>query len=120
MKSEWADYTAVQADCGNLSGNKLTRISSGNTRPQSSQLTEPLWSDPGLKSGINVAQANLHLKKKKMQVGNELSNILPKILAPEEKAATTTFSNSCNNIVIIVCDCWTWTTNGHELLCMHW
>ena len=31
-KSEWADYAAVQAECGNLSGNKLTRNSSGNTR----------------------------------------------------------------------------------------
>ena len=42
MKSEWADYDAVQAVCGNLSGNELTRNSSGNTRPQSSQLAEPL------------------------------------------------------------------------------
>ena len=62
MKSEWADYTAVQADCGNLSGNKLTRISSGNTRPQSSQLTEPLWTDPSLKSA---------LEKKKKSGGRE-------------------------------------------------
>ena len=30
MKSEWADYAAVQAQCGNLSGNELTRNSSGN------------------------------------------------------------------------------------------
>ena len=42
MKSEWADY-AVQAW-------------SGNTRPQSSQLAEPLWTDPGLKSGISVRE----------------------------------------------------------------
>ena len=28
-KSEWADYAAVQAQCGNLSGNELTRNSSG-------------------------------------------------------------------------------------------
>ena len=41
-KSEWADYAAVQAQCGNLSGNELTRNSSGNTRSQSSQLAEPL------------------------------------------------------------------------------
>ena len=26
----------------------------GHTRPQSSQLAEPLWNDPGLKSGISV------------------------------------------------------------------
>ena len=46
-KSEWADYAAVQAQCGNQSGNQLTRNSSGNTRSQSSQLAEPLWTDPG-------------------------------------------------------------------------
>ena len=42
LKSEWADYAAIQAECGNLSGNELTRNSSGNTRLQSSQLAEPL------------------------------------------------------------------------------
>ena len=51
-KSEWADYVAVQAWCGNLSGNELTRNSSGNTRSRWSQLAEPLYTDPGLKSGI--------------------------------------------------------------------
>ena len=64
MKSEWADYAALQATCGNLSGNKLTRNSSGNTQPQLSQLSEPLWTDPGPKSGISV-WPNLHLKEKK-------------------------------------------------------
>ena len=54
MKSEWADNAAVQAPCWNLSGNKLTCNLSGNTYPQSSQLAEPLWTDPGLKSGISV------------------------------------------------------------------
>ena len=48
-KSEWADYAAVQAECKNLSGNELTRNSSGNTQSQSSQLAEPLLTDPGLK-----------------------------------------------------------------------
>ena len=32
---------------GNLSGNELTRNLSENIRPQSSQLAEPLWTDPG-------------------------------------------------------------------------
>ena len=35
---------------------KFTRNSSGNARPQSSQLAEPLWADPGLKSGIGARQ----------------------------------------------------------------
>ena len=56
-KSEWTDYAAVQTYCGNLSGNELTRSSSGNnTRSQSSQLSEPLWTDPGLNSGISVRE----------------------------------------------------------------
>ena len=46
---EWADYAAIQAECGNLAGNELTRNSSGNTQSQSSQLAEPLWTDPGQK-----------------------------------------------------------------------
>ena len=56
MKSEWADYAAIQAECGNLSGNELTCTSSGNTHSQSSQLAESLWTDPGLKSGISVCE----------------------------------------------------------------
>ena len=47
-KLEWANYAAVQAQCGNLSGNELTRYSSGNTWSQLSQLTKPLWTNPGL------------------------------------------------------------------------
>ena len=41
-KSKWANCAAVQAECGNLSGNERTRNSSGNTRSQSSQLAGPL------------------------------------------------------------------------------
>ena len=42
---------------------------SGNIRPQSSQLAEPLWTDPGIKSGISVCE--LHFKKKKKKAGEE-------------------------------------------------
>ena len=76
-KSEWAGYAAVQAECGNLSGKELTRNSSGNTRSQSAQFAEPLWTDPGLKSGISLLELISTLKKK-VQVGNKLSNIFPK------------------------------------------
>ena len=45
-RSEWAgDYAAVQAECGNLSGNELTRNLSGKIWPQSFQLAEPLHVD---------------------------------------------------------------------------
>ena len=39
---------------GTLSGIELTRNSSGYTRSQSSQLAEPLWTNPGVKSEISV------------------------------------------------------------------
>ena len=55
-KSGWAGYAAVQAECGNLSGNELTRNSSGNTRLQSSQLAEPLWTVPDRRSGISLRE----------------------------------------------------------------
>ena len=37
-------------------GSELTCNLSGNAQPQSSQLAEPLWTDPGLKSGISVQE----------------------------------------------------------------
>ena len=69
--------TLIQALCGNLSGNELMRNLSGNTRPQSSQLAEPLWADPGVKGGISVLELASTLKNKKVQAGNDWSNILP-------------------------------------------
>ena len=53
-KSEWVDY-AVQANVRTYltssHANKLTRYLLGNARPQTSQLAEPSWTDPGWKSG---------------------------------------------------------------------
>ena len=86
-KSEWADYAAVRAECGNLSGNELTRNSSENTQSQSSQLAEPLWTDPGLQSGISLREL-ISLKKKKSAGGGKNYKHSPKILAGEEKATT--------------------------------
>ena len=56
MELEWAGYAAVQAQCGNLSGNELTHNLQGNTQSQLSPLAEPLWIDPGQKSGISVRE----------------------------------------------------------------
>ena len=50
---------------GNYHGNELTRNLSGNTGPQSSQLAEPLWTDPCLESGIVVRELISALKKKR-------------------------------------------------------
>ena len=58
-----ADYAAFQVKFGKLSGNELTCNLSGNIWPQSSQLTEPMWTDPDIKSGINVRKLISNLKK---------------------------------------------------------
>ena len=84
MKSEWADCAAVQAECGNPLGNELTRNSSGNTLLQSSQLAEPLWTDPGLKSGISLREL-ISTSKKKNAGGEWIVEHSPKFLAREEK-----------------------------------
>ena len=55
-KSEWADYAVVQAQCWNLSRNKLTRNLSRIIWPKSSQFTEPLWTYPAIKTGISVPE----------------------------------------------------------------
>ena len=72
-------------------GNGLKCNSLGKIRPQSSQLAESLWTDPGINGGISVRELISTLKKK-AQAGNEWSKILKKILASEEKATTTTLN----------------------------
>ena len=52
--------------------NKFTDNSSGNAHPQSSKITEPLWTDPGLKSRTGVLELFL-IKWEKAQVGNDSS-----------------------------------------------
>ena len=62
--------------CVNLSRNELTRNLSGNIRPQSSQLSEPLWTDPGLKSGISARELISTSKKKKKKKSRRGMNSL--------------------------------------------
>ena len=50
-----------------------------------SQLAEPLWTDPGIKSGLSVREQNIHFQKEKKQEGNEWSSILPKSLQVRKK-----------------------------------
>ena len=57
--------------------NELTRNSSGNTRPQSFQLAEPLWTDPGQRSGISVCDLISTLKKKKRRRGMNCQAFFP-------------------------------------------
>ena len=90
MKSEWADYAPVQAQCGKISGNELIRNLSVNTRPRSSQFAEPLWTDPGI-SGISVRElivTSEEKEKKKKKEGKKERNAR----ANEEIATTATTS----------------------------
>ena len=80
--------------CESIRENELTRNLSGNAQPQSSQLTEPLWTDPGQKSVIGVHKLVPTLKKKKNAGGGWFIKSYPKILACEEQATTTTMYKS--------------------------
>ena len=65
---------------GKLFGKEFTRNLSGTIGPQSSQLAELLWTDPGINSGISARELISTSKQRKTeaQAGNEWSNILPK------------------------------------------
>ena len=108
-KSELADYAAVQAECGNQSGNELTRNSSGNTLLQSSQLSEPLWTDPGLKSGISV-----YLHQPSLWMGRPTSNWTPWV------ASVLTAGEMCGHTItthinaLSLWDMWTHYHQSHQ------
>ena len=61
---------------------------SGNMWPQSSQLAEPLWTDPGINSGTSAHKLISTLKKEreKSVSGEYIVEHSPKSLASEEKA----------------------------------
>ena len=62
---------------GTYQGNELTCNSSA--RAQSSQLAEPLWTDPGLMNGTGGrALISLLEEKKKLQAGNDSLSLHPK------------------------------------------
>ena len=69
--------------------NELKHNSSGNARPQSSQLHETLWTDPGTKSGTESSRTDLHKKIKiKTRRLGIIRKMFPPIPACEEKAIT--------------------------------
>ena len=78
VKLVWAHYAAVQAYVGTYLETSSQVTLSGNIQPQLSQLTKPLWTDPGIKSGICVHKLISTSKEKKAHAGNEWLNILPK------------------------------------------
>ena len=82
-------YALDPTKCGNLyQGNELTYSSSENACSQSSQLSEPLWTDSGQKSGIGARKQTSTLIKRKKN-WRDSSNLPSKILACEETATTT-------------------------------
>ena len=73
---------------GTYQENELTLNSSGNARPQSSQLAEPLLTDLFLKSEIVVREITSTFKKS--AVGDCQTSPSPKTLVCKGKATTTT------------------------------
>ena len=77
MKSKWADH-AVRAMCGNLSGKCALLNWSGTSWPQLSLSAQPLWTNPGLKSGTGMPElisTSKNKTNKKVQARNESSNL---------------------------------------------
>ena len=64
--------TLSKHNVGTDQGNEVTRNSSGNTRPKSSQLAKPLWTEPGLKSGLGVRELVSAQEYKKCRRGMNL------------------------------------------------
>ena len=60
MNLEGADHAVLAVWEPITEENEFTRNLSGNIWPQLSQLAEPLWTDPGLRSGNWWVQADLH------------------------------------------------------------
>ena len=67
--------------------NELTCNLSGNTRPQSFELAELLWTDSGIMSGISAYELICTFKKKERRRGMT-DQTFSKILASEEDATT--------------------------------
>ena len=85
-------------------GNELTHNSSGNTRPQSSQLAEPLWTDPSIKNGISVRELSpLYLKIFffKAQAENESPNLPSKSSLRKKKPPPTNEGKENNDATIL-------------------
>ena len=83
-KSEWADYE-VKAWCGNLLGKRGHTQLVRDIRPQSSQLAEPLWIYPGLKSGTGVHELFSPEKRCRRVIHQNSS---PQILVCDEKPSS--------------------------------
>ena len=71
-----------------VSGNELTLNLSGNIQPQLSQFAEPLWTDPGIKSGSSGCEL-ISTSKKKSACREWMVEHSPKILTRKVKATTT-------------------------------
>ena len=78
---------------------------SGNIQPQSSQLAEPLWTDPGIKSGMSVRELISTLKKKKTKrrglAGNGWLNILPESSQARKKPPPSAYTT----VIVVVHRC---------------
>ena len=94
--------------------NKIPVPDISNIWPQSSGLTEPLWTDPGIKIGITVHELISTLKKKKgtrrstcreRMVGHfhKILTSKKKLPPPNSQSRTTSLLRTLSIILRIVC-----------------
>ena len=75
---------------GTYTENELTSNLSGNIRPRSSQLAEPHWTGPGIKSGISVRELISTLKKKRRRLGMDGRTFFQRSLQARKTTPPTT------------------------------
>ena len=87
---------------GTGQGIELTRNLSRNARPQSSQIAESLWTDYGRKSGRGGCELISTLKK--VQAGNDLSNLPLKPSHVRNKPRTIIFVEESVLLILVIID----------------
>ena len=104
LKSEWVDY-ALHAGIVWKPNREISPHATHQVtlKTQSSQLAEPLWTNPGLKSSIGVHDLISTLKKKKKNVGGEWifkpswsSQVRRKAIITEQNQFKTAHLSVCN------------------------
>ena len=96
-------------------GSKLTRNLSGNAHLQSSQLADPLWTDPDLKRNFCL-QADLYFKKEhRCEI---IHQTFPQIRACKEEATATSLILTCTCGCVLCFRCDIQSTNSKRCKCI--
>ena len=108
VKAELADYAAKALVLKPIRKTSSHATCQESAHPQSSQVMEPLWTDPGLQSGFSVLKLTSTLKEKNFQIGNESSNLSSKVFHVRKKPpCCSVVSGHAHSTLYAACVCLT-------------